>query len=118
MSNSAKPHDHFLDVAPTPWSTWGNCDKCGATGNRLRVRTCNYPGTASGGGKAIAVACPTPDPYVLVDGVLTQTETDGATCFSGATNGKGLAPYSDSCDLGKFNFLQFIGYYRSKQASV
>ena len=108
MSNSAKPHNHFTDVeAASPWSTWGNCNLCGdAAGKRFRVRTCNYPGTESGGGQAITVSCPTTgaNPYVLVDGVLTQTDTDPTACFTGGNPRVDLAPYSDTCDLGKFNF--------------
>ncbi len=107
------------DVAPTPWSYWGNClsNPCGTAGSRIRVRFCQWPPTASGGGTGAAVGCPTavpppapplsttgfaPDPFFpLTEVIQTQTESGvGATCTGNAGAIPGT-PYVDSCNVGK-----------------
>ncbi len=116
----------MLDVAPTPWSEWGNCASCGVGSARKRVRTCNWPATAAGAGAAVTVNCPTggsastvsqitTNPFVADannNGMLTQSQTQTGICQinSGAISG---TPYYDTCNIGDF---VFSSHYFSKYA--
>jgi len=95
----------FLDVAFTPWSEWGNCDKCDNLGNRKRVRTCNWPAAPAGG--STVTTCAGYIAQSTVNGVLTDTETDTTTC-TGIVGPIAGTPYTDTCNIGEYFKLNCV----------